>query len=80
MSDRVTLTPKAAAHVLGISLPFLYKAMNRGELASLKFGTRRLIHRDDLARFIDAHRHQQHTPVARPVDKAVRRRAPKAAA
>ena len=57
MADRVTLSPKEAAHRLGVSKSFLYLEMNRGKLASLTFGKRRLIHVDDLNAYIAANRH-----------------------
>lgn len=56
MENRVTLSPKEAAHRLGISKSFLYLEMNRGNLASLSFGKRRLIHVDDLAAYVAAQR------------------------
>jgi excisionase family DNA binding protein len=74
MSTRVTFTPKEAAGVLGVSVAYLYKAMGRGELATLKFGARRLIHRDDLESYIAANRETQHVRAARPVDEVNRQR------
>lgn len=79
MSTRVTHTPKEAAHILGVSVAWLYKEMGRGHLPTLTFGRRRLIHQDDLNSFIAANRQAVHTPVERPVDRAVRRRPAKAA-
>ena len=74
MTDRVTLTPKEAAHTLGVSVTWLYKEMGRGHLPTLSFGRRRLIHKDDLNTFVASNRHAVHVPVERPVDKALRRR------
>lgn len=79
MSTRVTLTPKEAADILGVSIAFLYKEMVRGRLATLKFGARRLIHRNDLDAYIDKHREDARTPAARPVDEVNRKRLGKAA-
>lgn len=79
MSTRVTHTPKEAAGILGVSVAFLYKEMGRGKLSSLAFGARRLIHQDDLNAYIAANRETAHTPAARPVDEANRRRLTKAA-
>lgn len=77
MSQRQTLTPKQAADVLGLSVAYLYKAMARGELATLKFGARRLIHQNDLNVFIAANRETVHARAARPVDEVNRRGSPR---
>ena len=79
MSTRVTLTPKEAAHTLGVSVAWLYKEMGRGHLPTLTFGRRRLIHQDDLRAFVEANRQLVHVPTERPVDRAMRRRRVKAA-
>lgn len=73
MLTRVTLSPKQAAAVLGVSVAYLYKEMGRGRLTTLTFGKRRLIHQDDLAAYIAANRHTAHVPAPRPVDRAPRR-------
>lgn len=79
MSIRVTHTPKDAANILGVSVAWLYKAMGRGDIVTLKFGTRRLIHQDDLNAFIEANRRAKHVRLTRPVDEVNRQRLTKAA-
>ena len=79
MSSRVTHTPKEAAHILGVSVAWLYKEMGRGHLPTITFGRRRLIHQDDLNAFLAANRQTVHVPVERPVDEANRRRLTKVA-
>lgn len=78
MSTRVTMVPKEAADILGVSVAFIYKEM--GRLTSLKFGARRLIHQNDLNAYIAARCVLAHQPTARPVDDVNRRRLTKAAA
>ena len=47
MSDselpRITVSPREAALMTGLSVPTIYQLLNSGRLASVKVGTRRLI-------------------------------------
>jgi excisionase family DNA binding protein len=58
MNDRINLSMKEAAHRLGVSKAFLYLELSRGNLASLKFGKRRLLTVTDLEAYQAAHRHE----------------------
>lgn len=56
MPERLTLSMKELAHMLGVSPAFLYNEINRGKLKTIKFGKRRLILREDVDAYIAAHR------------------------
>lgn len=58
MSERVTLSTKEVAHRLGVSKAFIYLEIQRGKLATLTFGKRRLVHVADVDAYIAANRHE----------------------
>lgn len=60
-ADREAFSIAEAAAIWGIGRTTLYRAMADGQLRTLKIGARRLVRRDDLAAFMQAHA----TPAAR---------------
>ena len=50
---RLAYGPAEAAHLLGVSRAMLYELMTRGEIASLKIGSRRLIRHETLVGYLD---------------------------
>lgn len=48
--------PRDAARMVGVSREYIYLALRRGELASYKVGSRRLIPREALLAWLEAHR------------------------
>jgi excisionase family DNA binding protein len=62
--ERVTLSPKQAADMLGVSKPTLQRLIDSGELPSFLVGTRRLITRDALNQLVKQ-REEKYTSAAR---------------
>ncbi|MBA3823712.1 MAG: helix-turn-helix domain-containing protein [Ktedonobacterales bacterium] len=50
---KILLTVNEAARLLSLSRPFLYRLMQRGEIASLKFGSSRRIKLEELLAFVE---------------------------
>ena len=53
ITGEATLTPQAAADLLGMSRQFLNRLMDRGEIAFHKVGTHRLLLSRDVQKFAD---------------------------
>ena len=53
-ADRVALSVTEAAVLLGVSRPTIYQLMNREDFPSFRIGTRRLISRSGLERWVAA--------------------------
>jgi excisionase family DNA binding protein len=71
VSERITLSPKQAAELLGLSKPTLQHLIDSGELPSFQVGARRLITRDALEEMVRS-REQKYTRAARgPLGKIV---------
>lgn len=51
----ILLSVKDAAEHLGVSRATLYQLVNSGELESVEIGSRRLVSREALMRFVEAH-------------------------
>lgn len=43
IGDRIAVSPREGASLLGISVPTMYELLNSGRVASVKVGARRLI-------------------------------------
>ncbi len=56
-NERLSYSPEEAASLTGVSRAFLYLEMQRGKLASIKIGRRRLIRRADLLAWMGEARH-----------------------
>lgn len=56
ISDRLALRIPDAVKASGIGQTTLYEAMQRGQLAFVKVGARRLVMREDLLAFLNRHR------------------------
>ena len=53
MSDRLTLTPKEACRLLGLSRGLMYEAIRTGQIPSIRIGRRILIPRAALERLLE---------------------------
>ena len=51
--NRMTLTIKETASLLGISLPTCYALANREDFPALRFGRKILVNRDGLTRWLE---------------------------
>jgi excisionase family DNA binding protein len=51
--DKLLLTPREAAQLLGISRSMLYELLRRGEIASVRIGRSRRVPRAALSAFVD---------------------------
>ena len=56
MPDRIAYSIDETAHRLGVSRAFLYLEIDRGKLATVKVGKRRLVRVEDEAAYLTAHR------------------------
>jgi excisionase family DNA binding protein len=52
LPDRIAVSPREAARMLGLSHVSLYALLNAGEIRSVKAGGRRLIAVSELRRFV----------------------------
>jgi len=53
-SKKFTLSVTEAAEMLGVSRPTLYRLLQRADFPAFKVGSRTLISRDGLARWVEA--------------------------
>lgn len=53
MNDRLTLTPKEAGKLLGLSRGLMYEAIRTGQIPSIRIGRRILIPRAALERLLE---------------------------
>lgn len=56
-NDKIALSVSEAAVLLGVSRPTVYKLVNRQDFPSFMIGTRRMISREGLARWVEAQAH-----------------------
>ena len=54
-TERLTLTMKEAAALLGVSLPVMYETAHRADFPLLQFGRKMLVSRSALERWIENH-------------------------
>jgi excisionase family DNA binding protein len=55
-SQKLCYGIKEASTAINLSRALLFQKISSGELKSFRVGTRRLIHADDLTKFIDSYR------------------------
>lgn len=51
-TDRIAVSPREAARLLGLSVPTLYDLLNSGRIPSVRVGSRRLIAVEALRRLV----------------------------
>lgn len=52
-SKPAAMSVPSAAHMMGVSRATVYRLINNGDIESLNIGTRRLVRRDSIERFLD---------------------------
>lgn len=53
LGDRLAVSPREAARLLGVSVPTIYELLGSGRVHSVKVGTRRLVSVAALRAFVD---------------------------